>query len=299
MKNLTKVIFTLAFFGLSIICVSAQQNSTSLEETMWVATPLSYYTANYGASTATYYFKSNNQATLLVDHTIIKPPQFVVDPFTNQQKWTPAGVEPKYDENTGGTYRRTGNSVKIEFSDFIITATIKGNTMEGEYTDKNTNVKTKWAAAKNSNDTQTKESVSSSRVTTTTPNKFTVPSDSPLIGTWKYEERGEPFGIPGYSSHPGLLKKRMVAVFSSNATLEITVQEGFVDDQSVFPSRTEKTNWKYIPKDKFSGVLEQYQGDGLLFKGNVRWINSNQFEYTNTFNTNSSAVGTKILYIKQ
>jgi hypothetical protein len=148
MKNLTNFLFTLAFFGLSVICVSAQQNSASLEETMWAATPLSYYTTNYGASTATYYFKSNNQATLLVDYTIIKPPQFVVDPFTNQQKWTPAGVVPGHDENTGGTYRRTGNSVKIEFSDFIITATIKGNTMEGECTDKNTNVKTKWAAAK-------------------------------------------------------------------------------------------------------------------------------------------------------
>ena len=43
---------------------------------------------------------------------------------------------------------------------------------------------------------------------------------------------------------------------------------------------TVKENWKYIPADATGGVLESYQGDELTLKGSLRWIGTNEFEYT-------------------
>ena len=120
-------------------------------------------------------------------------------------------------------------------------------------------------------------------------NKFSVSTDNPLVGTWKYQE---------LSIINGKVSKLITVNFSTNGILEITVQDSFINGKS-FINTTEKTNWKYIPKSNSSGVLEQYQGDDLLFRGNVKLIGSDQFEYTNTFHPNPDVVGTKFLYTKQ
>ncbi|HYX29257.1 MAG TPA: hypothetical protein VE863_11885 [Pyrinomonadaceae bacterium] len=118
--------------------------------------------------------------------------------------------------------------------------------------------------------------------------RFVVPADSPLVGTWKFVEYYPSlFGGPSKT-----VKTAITAVFSSNGILEISVQGGLLNSK-------EKTNWKYIPKNSNSGILEQYQGDELQYRGNVRWVNNNQFEYTNTFNQNPNMVGTQYLYTKQ
>lgn len=130
-------------------------------------------------------------------------------------------------------------------------------------------------------------------------NKFLVSADSPLIGTWRYEERTAPFVVPNLNiNRPGSLTKLLTAVFSSNGILEITVQEGFVGNQS-FLGGKEKTNWKYVARSSSSGVLEQYQGDELLYRGSVKWIDSNQFEYVNTFHQNPNMVGQRYTYTRQ
>ncbi len=120
-------------------------------------------------------------------------------------------------------------------------------------------------------------------------NKFSVSADNPLIGLWKYQE---------FSPISGKISKLTTANFSTNGVLEITLQDVFINGKS-YQNTTEKTNWKYISQSNSSGILEQYQGDDLLFRGNVKWISRNQFEYTNTFHTNPNAVGYKLLYTKQ
>lgn len=130
-------------------------------------------------------------------------------------------------------------------------------------------------------------------------NKFSVPADTPLVGTWRYEERTAPFIVPSMNiNRPGSLTKLITAVFYANGILEITVQDGFVGDKSFFGGK-EKTNWKYIPKTATTGVLEQYQGDDLLYRGNVRWLDSNQFQYVNTFHQNPNLVGQTFTYTRQ
>lgn len=129
--------------------------------------------------------------------------------------------------------------------------------------------------------------------------RFSASADSPLIGTWKYEERSAAIVMPELKVNiQGSVTKLITANFSQNGILEITVQDAFLNGKS-FSGGTEKTNWKYIPKSNSSGVLEQYQGDEMLYRGNVRWINGNQFEYINTFHQNPNMVGQKLTYTRQ
>ena len=124
-------------------------------------------------------------------------------------------------------------------------------------------------------------------------NKFSVSTDNPLIGMWKYVEYYDRSNYTGaFANIPPSIKQTLIAMFSQNGILEITVRTSLT-------SGTEKTNWKYIPKSDSSGVLEQYQGDEMLYRGNVRWLNGNQFVYTNTFHQNPNMVGTTYTYTRQ
>jgi hypothetical protein len=130
-------------------------------------------------------------------------------------------------------------------------------------------------------------------------NRFSVSQDNPLVGIWKYEERSAPIVNRDLNINiPGSLIKLITAKFFQNGILEITVQGAFINGQS-FSGGQEKTNWKYISKSVAFGVLEQYQGNEMLYRGNVRWINSNQFEYTNTFHPDANLVGQKYTYTRQ
>jgi hypothetical protein len=128
---------------------NAQQSFTpaNLENTEWGATASDYY-ASYARSPVTvlYQFGAQRTVKVLVSFLYAPPPQTTVDPATGQWKTTyflPA-IQSKEDVN--GTYRRTGSSIRIEFSDHIINATIDANRMSGEVIDKSNSQKTNWGA---------------------------------------------------------------------------------------------------------------------------------------------------------
>lgn len=119
---------------------------------------------------------------------------------------------------------------------------------------------------------------------------FEIPANSPLLGTWTYVEYFEKPKVGGEYVSPAI-KTSMTAVFSKDGSLEITTH--------TFMDLMERTSWRYIPQDDKSGILEQYKGDGMLSRGNVRWITASQFEYTVTFHKDSNAIGTKITWTRR
>jgi len=119
-------------------------------------------------------------------------------------------------------------------------------------------------------------------------NKFPVAPNMPLIGTWVCKQYYPQY----YKNIQPQIKSVTTAVFYGNSWLEITSKSGVT-------SKTEYTNWRYIPTGGYSGTLEQYQGDDLLYRGDVRWISMDQFEYTNTFHQDPSRIGQKLTYTRQ
>jgi hypothetical protein len=120
--------------------------------------------------------------------------------------------------------------------------------------------------------------------------KFSVPSNSPLVGTWKSAEYSKPF-FEGPHRKP-FVREIRVATFSQNSIVEVIVQDSYSTKQ-------EKTNWKYSPTSNSTGVLEQYQGDYMVYRGTIKWINRNQFEYTNRVHSNTTMVGQRYTYTRQ
>ncbi|MBA3242339.1 MAG: hypothetical protein H0T60_14005 [Acidobacteria bacterium] len=57
-----------------------------------------------------------------------------------------------------GTYRLSGNVIQMEFAEFSVKATLKGNLIEGEGTSKNTNAKMKFLITRVTSDTKVKGS---------------------------------------------------------------------------------------------------------------------------------------------
>lgn len=121
--------------------------------------------------------------------------------------------------------------------------------------------------------------------------KFSAPADSPLLGTRKYVEytggvKNEFFNVP-----PSV-KSSITITYNQNGVLEATFQNGL--------SRTkEKRNWKYTPKSSSSGVSEEYLGGELVERGNIRWINENQFEYTLIYHVNTNAIEHQTVFTRQ
>lgn len=121
--------------------------------------------------------------------------------------------------------------------------------------------------------------------------RFSAPSDSPLLGTWKYIEYYD-FGVRGIDVAP-TVKISATVTYYQNGILETDFQN------AAAITTKEKRNWKYISKSNSSGVSEEYQGDELMERGTIRWINKNQFEYTVTFHTNTDAIGNKSVWTRQ
>src|SRR6267142_1725857 len=116
-------------------------------------------------------------------------------------------------------------------------------------------------------------------------NKFAVPANFFLVGMWKYVEYYERQIFTGiFANTPPSVKQTIIATFYQNGILEINVNNSLT-------STTEKTNWKFIPKNETTGILEQYLGDDLLYRGDVRRLNGGQFEYINTFHQNANMIG--------
>lgn len=148
MKCLSTIFFSIAVFCLSTICVSAQ-NTTLLENTEWGATTADYYTSFIPPPvTVLYNFEKQGKAKVLVSFVYAPAPQTTFDPVTGQWKTQVYSPTIKSVSDFNGRYTPSDSSIRIEFSDHIINATIKDNRMVGEVTSKKSNKKFKWSAEK-------------------------------------------------------------------------------------------------------------------------------------------------------
>jgi hypothetical protein len=127
--------------------------------------------------------------------------------------------------------------------------------------------------------------------------KFAAPVDSPIIGTWKYVEYGTRES-PRFNGSTIVVektpyeKRTATFIYSQNGVVESIHYNGF-------STSTIKGNWKYIPRDTSSGILEEYQGEELIERGIVKWIGRNQIEYTITFSQNSDVIRNKYIWTRQ
>lgn len=186
-------------------------------------------------------------------------------------------------EITDGTYEINGKSVYLDFPGYTVTATIYGDSMRGELTFKRTSKKEEWIVRRQS-------SASNEPIV---GGKFSAPADSPMIGTWKYVEH----------SDNGEVTRTSTFIYSQNGVVESIHQVG---------TDTIKTrnNWKYTATSPESGVLEEFSGDDLVERGNVKFglrltggRGQRRFvgtiEYTVTFAQDSKLIGHRSIWIKQ
>jgi hypothetical protein len=153
--------FMLLLIGLVILnatsIISAQNRSTqtNVENTAWKATAPIHYTSYYSAATALYKFERQGKAEGFINYLDAPPPQTTYDPVLG---WRTQYYNPtiqRSDEK--GEYRQQGTSIHIEFPDYVIDATINGNRMDGQITDKKSNEKARWAAERILNEEQLNE----------------------------------------------------------------------------------------------------------------------------------------------
>lgn len=302
MKNLSKIFFTIAFFCISAICVSAQQ--TSLENTLWVATPPPYFTRTYIKSASAYTFGQQNKVKLRVDYIeqTINPPTF--NYYTHNLETHPPTIGPGQPVFAEGTYKKTGNSIRMEFPEHIITATIKDNVMSGEFTVKSTNEKIKWIAVK---DAPQKESAGSRGINPNDVSKISNdPNESQLIplsvqeamlkfqsqitGAWRYIEydnngiKTESFNIPP------TLKMEITNTFSSGSIFTSDVR-------TLLGTTPNKYRWEiYHKKSDYNGIVILYLDDEMFLKLGINLIDNNSYEETILFSKVPSYIGTKKIF---
>ncbi len=119
-------------------------------------------------------------------------------------------------------------------------------------------------------------------------NRFAAPADSPIIGTWKYVE------CPNNDcSYTWRIVRTSTFVYSQNGVVESK------HEQKYFPTQVIKGNWKYTPKTASSGILEEYQGEDLIERGTVKFLNRNQLEYMVTFSPDSNGIGKQYIWTRQ
>ncbi|MEN3329345.1 MAG: hypothetical protein V7638_4152 [Acidobacteriota bacterium] len=174
-----------------------------------------------------------------------------------------------------GTYEINGRSIYLHFPAYTVSATIYSDSLKGELTYKKTNKKEEWIVRRQSNPSN--EPIGGG--------KFSAPADSPMIGTWKYVE---------YSDKRKVIRTSTF-IYSPNGVVESIHQVGTDTIET-------KNNWKYTAKSPKSGVLEEFSGDDLVERGNVKFGTGNvivSLEYTVTFSKDSSVVGHQSTWIKQ
>jgi hypothetical protein len=121
--------------------------------------------------------------------------------------------------------------------------------------------------------------------------KFPVPANSPMVGTWKYIKYN-PLLLPDLK----ITESSRVTLYFDNSIRKLDRYVGAAE----VPDGTYVNYWKYTPSSNSSGVMEVYQGDGVIERADVRWVNSKQFEYTITFSqntvTNLGPVGSRLIF---
>ncbi len=158
MKNMKRLrIIGLSFLFLTIqilptknpFLLTAQSQSTlpNLEDTEWKVTIFDFYASSLELIPVEviYGFRKQGKVGLMAAIQYQPPLEVSAD---GSLYFVPPTLNRVSIPN--GTYKQAGNSLRLEFSDHIINATIKGNRMEGEATSKVSNKKAKWAAEKNS-----------------------------------------------------------------------------------------------------------------------------------------------------
>lgn len=168
MKNmkLAKMVALASLFSLIPFLPPAKAQSQSslpkLEGTAWRVTTMAWYPIQ--GIPIVYGFAEGGRAdviALITYLSIATLPNLYYDRSGDGWKVEPGTMQ----SNSGviqhtGTYKQTGTSIHLEFSDHIIDATIKGNRMEGEI--RSTQFakiakQSKWTAEKVSSNTVTKE----------------------------------------------------------------------------------------------------------------------------------------------
>ncbi len=121
--------------------------------------------------------------------------------------------------------------------------------------------------------------------------KFSVPADSPIIGAWKYIEYGTRDSLFDGSKSSYVIRTSTY-IYSQNGVVESI-------HQTMMGTSKIKGNWKYTPKNASSGVLEEFLGNDLVERGNVKFLSRNQLEYTITFSQNTDSVGKQSVWTRQ
>lgn len=121
-------------------------------------------------------------------------------------------------------------------------------------------------------------------------NKYSAPVDSPIIGTWKYQDGCTTKNVYGITSTS--CKQTSSITYSQNGS----VQSLHVIDVSV---QSLVGNWKYTAENESSGVLEEFKDGKLVEKGNVKFLGKSQLQYTITFSANSDIVGRTYIWNKE
>jgi hypothetical protein len=186
-----------------------------------------------------------------------------------------------------GTYKLSGKSIHLEFRDYTVNALIYGDSMVGELVYRSTNERELWIIQGGiivcegttqlcltyKKPTQLRQPIDGG--------KFSAPANSPMIGTWKYIEY----------SDTGEITKTSTFIYSQNGVVESIHQVGTETIKA-------KDNWKYTAKTASSGILEEFLGDELVERGNVKFLSRNQLEYTITF-SQYSAIGEQSVWTRQ
>jgi hypothetical protein len=119
--------------------------------------------------------------------------------------------------------------------------------------------------------------------------RFSVPTDSPLLGTWKYVEYYDQPNFGGISRLPPSLKEEIIIMFSPNSILNATFRNSLSTTSS-------KSNWKYTAQNPKAGSYELFNGDEMIFRGGVKWIDADTFEETVLFSNEPNFIGMKKIY---
>lgn len=228
-----------------------------------------------------------------------------------------------YTEIWNGTYAIKGKTVYLDFPACAIEATFFVGLLDGIATYKDSNKKESWILSKletTQNNSKIEEnykvldndpvlqarcenlksdadpvlqamcvnlkSVGSLRES----NKYSAPVDSPIIGTWKYQDGCTTKNVYGITSTS--CKQMSSITYSKDGS----VQSLHVIDVSV---QSVIGNWKYTAENETSGVLEEFKDGKLVEKGNVRFLGRSQLQYTITFSANSDSIGKTYTWNKQ
>lgn len=278
------IILLFLLLALNLPAVYGQTTAPRLEGTSWQGnTEFDLDTGDIMNIEFTYIFSKNGKVELAFLAFISgldyqrNPYDNTIRPVFNPMKSTFSGSEVC-------TYKTAGKSIQINCATTgDVNAIMDGNRMKGGIMSKLKGVNGKketWIIERMLDESS---SVNES--------KFSAPVNSPLIGSWKYVEYGY-YDSPVTGRKSSYVKRTLIVTYYQNGINETKLEAGY---QSI----TVKRNWKYIPKGASSGIAEEYQGDKLTERGDVRWINSNQFEYTVTFHQNPELVGDKLIFTRQ